>query len=126
MSGIYDQHAAAFRNVSAFIIAKDGERVASVAIKFPKDGASRLYAYVHWNGLAMVRGSANGYGYGYDKRSAAVSDALCKLRAVNAVFSMDAATNTTGAAFCHAAKGMDAQDWTRALEAAGFTVWQAV
>lgn len=117
MTGIYDQHAAAFRNVSAFIIAKDGERVASVAIKFPKDGASRLYAYVHWNGLAMVRGSANGYGY--DKRSAAVSDALCRIDPAGPA---SAQLN----AFVGAALAMDSQDWTRALEAAGFTIWQAV
>src|SRR4051812_8286161 len=79
MADIYDQHKAAFANVSAFVVLKDGERVATVAIKFPRDGAGRLYAYVHWIGLEMVRGSATGYGY--DKRSAAVSSAAGKLAA---------------------------------------------
>lgn len=105
--------------VSAFIITRDGKRVATVAFKFPKADASRLYAYVHFIGAPMVRGSANGYGY--DERSAAVADAvkpflksvpgdgLAKHWAFGLTLSQD-----------------DSQDWTRALENAGFTVRQAV
>lgn len=114
---IYDQHDKAFNRVSAFVIVKDGERVATVAIKFPADGAGRLYAYVHWLGLEMVRGWANGYGY--DKRSAAVSDActrMCKAGETPA-----ASWPFTAALTCS-----DGTDWTRALEKAGFTVWQAI
>lgn len=122
MTGIYDQHAAAFNNVSAFIIAKGGERVATVAIKFPKDGAGRLYAYVQWVGARMERGSANGYGY--DKRSAAVADALCKINPHTIMPDEEASPALN--AFVGAALEMDSQDWTRALEDAGFTVWQAV
>lgn len=126
MTGIYDQHAAAFRNVSAFIIAKDGERVATVAIKFPKDGAGRLYAYVHWIGVPMVRGSANGYGY--DKRSAAVASAIPSMQMLHGVpgrmFTEAECANQQ--AFIDAARANTGQDWTRALEAEGFTVWQAV
>lgn len=120
MTAIYDQHAAAFRQVSAFVIAKDGERVATVAIKFPKDGASRLWAYVHWLGARMERGYANGYGY--DKRSAAVAAALCK---INPATTQEGKASAALNAFVGAALEMDGRDWTRALEDAGFTVWQA-
>lgn len=70
---IYAQHSAAFARVSAFVVMKNGERVATVAFKFPADGAGRLYAYVHWFGTEMVRGFAGGGGY--DKRSAACAAA---------------------------------------------------
>lgn len=79
MPNIYDQHAAAFRSVSAHVITHNGERVATVAFKFPRDGAGRLYAYVQWSGLQMVRGFAAGGGY--DKRTAACADAARKLAA---------------------------------------------
>ena len=79
MTDIYEQHAAAFSKVSAFVILDlEGERVATVAIKYPNDGAGRLYAYVHLLGVEMVRGHANGYGY--DKRSAAVAAAIAKIK----------------------------------------------
>ena len=123
MTNIYEQHDKAFNRVSAFVVARDGERVATVAIKFPLDGASRLDAYVQWLGMPMVRGSANGYGY--DKRSAAVSNALGKLPAL---YPIDRGLGgiTGYDAFRDARDGMDSGDWTRALEKAGFTVWQAV
>jgi hypothetical protein len=73
MTDIYEQHRKAFENVAAYVIAKDGEQVATVAFKYPRDGAGRLYAYVHWLGLPMVRGYANGMVY--DKGSAAVCSA---------------------------------------------------
>lgn len=120
---IYDQHDKAFSRVSAFIVAKDGERVATVAIKFPADGASRLYAYVHWLGVPMVRGAANGYGY--DKRSAAVADAVRKMPTVPQQFGPDAHQELS-AAFRKALDANSGDDWTRALEKAGFTVWQAI
>lgn len=72
---IYDQHQATFKNVSAFVILDENHEVyAKVSIKYPRDGAGRLYAYVHIIGERMVRGSATGYGY--DKGSAAVSKAF--------------------------------------------------
>jgi hypothetical protein len=77
MSDIYALHDKAFSNVSAYVVLKDGERVATIAFKFPKDGASRLYAYVHWIGSEMVRGHAGGYGY--DKKSASVASAAARL-----------------------------------------------
>ena len=77
MTNIYDLHSKAFPHVSAFVIMKDGERVATISLKYPKDGAGRLYAYVHYTGLEMVRDFAGGYGY--DKRSAAVAYAAAKI-----------------------------------------------
>ena len=119
MADIYQQHDAAFSRVSAFVILKDGERVATVAFKFPADGAGRLYAYVHWIGTEMVRGFAGGFGY--DKRSAAVANATRKMVAPEA----------RGASFDQwlfydAARHDGGSTWDRSLEAAGFTVLQAV
>lgn len=118
MPDIYDQHKAAFANVSAYVVAKDGERVATIAFKFPKDGAGRLYAYVHWLGSPMVRGFAPGYGY--DKRSAAVATAVKRISAHKDMRRPELAGEFT------AAVGFDGgQYWDRKLELAGFTVWQA-
>src|SRR3546814_20152747 len=58
-------------------MSKDGAHVANVSSKLPADGAGRLYAYVHWIGLERVRDHANGYGY--DKRTAAVSGCAARI-----------------------------------------------
>jgi hypothetical protein len=118
MTDIYTQHAAAFASVSAFVILDPaGERVATVAIKFPRDGAGRLYAYVHWLGVAMARGYAGGGGY--DKRTAAVADAARKIE-----WPIDTGSNSD--AFRDAISRDGGDDWTRAVEKAGFRVLQAV
>lgn len=80
MSNIYDQHSAAFASVNAYVVVKNGERVATIAFKHPRDGAGKLYAYVHWIGLQMVRGWASGGGY--DKHSAAASVAVKQIPVV--------------------------------------------
>ena len=128
MTDIYDQHKAAFASVSAFVILDaTGERVATVAIKFPRDGAARLYAYVHLIGTEMVRGHANGYGY--DKRSAAVDSAISHIKLTER-FNSSGPYSVAIAAHMKALKGaaleMNGNDWTRALEKAGFRVVQAV
>ena len=117
MSDIYAQHDAAFSRVSAFVIVQEGERVATIALKFPA-GAGRLYAYVHWLGLPMVRGYAGGYGY--DKRSAAVESAVDKARRVLVDNGGDAMR------FADALDKIGGNDWQRVLESAGFSVFQAV
>jgi hypothetical protein len=133
MTKIYDQHAAAFSPVSAFVVMKDGERVATIAFKFPKDGAGRLWCYVHWLGLEMQRGYAGGYGY--DKRSAAVCDAVGKItmQPIDASFAgkpwyeLDREMKAKeSAAFKDVFKGIGGQDWDAALRAAGYLVLQAV
>ena len=125
MPDIYDQHKAAFANVSAYVVAKDGERVATIAFKFSKDGAGRLYAYVHWLGIPMARGFAGGYGY--DKRSAAVANAVKKLGPAQAAAALPNARELAArAAFASALTANDSGYFDRKLELAGFTVWQAV
>lgn len=138
MPDIYEQHKAAFSNVSAFVILDQaGNRVATVAIKYPRDGAGRLYAYVHLIGVEMVRAHANGYGY--DKRSAAVAAAIAKIPlyerepaekaeyyASAGYAAMCDGFDARRAAIQSVAPAMDSRDWTQALGAAGFTVLQAV
>ena len=133
MTKIYEQHDAAFKNVSAYVVMKDGQRVATIAFKFPEDGAGRLYAYVHWIGVEMVRGHANGYGY--DKRSAACESAVKNMAAVFADFlelhkpyMMNPSLRCyhDGLGFREVLRDIGGSDWQRKLEDAGFTVLQAV
>lgn len=114
-TSIYDQHAAAFRNVSAYVILKNNERVATIAFKHPKDGAGRLYAYVHWLGTEMVRGHAGGYGY--DKRTAACASAINKMQHDG---------NEPQSLFVRALAQDSGKHWDDQLRDAGFVVLQAV
>ena len=131
MPNIYDQHRAAFANVSAYVIIHDGRRVATIAFKYPRDGAGRLYAYVHWVGTPMARGFAGGGGY--DKRSAAVAAAADKLPRELSRDNYACGTphhtpaeRAAYAAFMHAARLDDGRDWDRKMRDAGFAVYQAV
>lgn len=124
MSDIYKLFDKAFNRVSAYIVLdKSGECVAKVSFKFPADGAGRLYAYVHWLGVPMVRGMAGGYGY--DKRSAAVANAAGKL-----VFDRPATADLEDQklflAFRTAIENDGGEYWDTRLRDAGFTVVQAV
>ena len=118
---IYDHHDKAFAGVSAYIITKGGERVATIALKFPKDGAGRLWAYVQWLGSPMVRGFAGGYGY--DKRSAAVAAAVSKMELIGAEHVDDRAAQIE---FRKSLIRDDGHYFDARLRAAGFEVWQAV
>lgn len=122
MPTIYDHHDKAFGQVAAYVVAKGETRVATIAFKFPRDGAARVYVYVHWIGTRMVRGYAGGFGY--DKRSAAVG------AAARALFDIDEPGAMNGfpdfAAFRDALAKDNGQDWERNLTAGGFEVWQAV
>jgi hypothetical protein len=121
MTSIYEQHDKAFSNVSGYVIMKDGERVATIAFKFPKDGASKLWAYVHWLGVPMVRGSAGGYGY--DKRTAACADAVSRIQLpVPPYEAIDNAQHD----FIAALDKDGGDHWDTMLRKAGFDVWQAV
>ena len=118
MTKIYDQHKAAFGNVSAYVITNiTGAQIGNIAFKLPKDGAGRLYCYFHIHGLEMVRGFAGGYGY--DKRSAAVADAINK-------FTKIVPLDLHAIKLSALTKKMDAGDWKRVLEDAGYNVLQAV
>ena len=119
MPTIYEQHTAAFARVEAYCVSRDGKRVASVAFKFPADGAGRLYCYLHVFGAPMSRGFASGGGY--DKRTAAFETAAAKHS--RDAFAEDIANIE---AIQAAAKVMDGTGWDRALRDVGFDVWQAV
>lgn len=120
MPDIYDQHRAAFAKVSAFVVLKDGERVATVAFKHPQDGAGRLYAYVHYFGTAMVRGFASGGGY--DKCSAACNAAARKIKPGTTPDTLQIDKGP----FVAALLADDGAYWHQHLERAGFKVLQAV
>ena len=125
MTDIYDQHSKAFARVEAYVICKDGERVATIAFKFPADGAGRLYAYAHWIGLEMVRGFAAGGGY--DKRSAACRDAFEQMRLDDGTPDFIRAQAAGYGPFRFAMlNGDNGAGWDRCLRDAGFTVLQAV
>lgn len=121
MSTIYDQHKAAFSQVAAFVIMKNGEKVATIALKFPKDGAGRLNAYVHWLGVEMTRGHASGFGY--DKGSAAVANAARKISKEN---ERDGWNQEFQDLFIETLMKDDGMRWASRLEHAGFGVLQAV
>jgi hypothetical protein len=118
MPGAYEQHEKAFRDVSAYVILDTNgciERVATITFKHPRDGAGRLYAYVHWFGQAMVRGFASGGGY--DKKSAAVGAAIRKTPADGSERHDE---------FRRALAKDDGRYWDNRLRDAGFIVLQAV
>lgn len=132
MTKIYKQHDKAFQHVSAYVVTDNaGNRIATVAFKFPRDGAGRLWCYVHFIGLEMVRDYAGGYGY--DKRSAAVTYAVGKIPEyyiapdsleweIAHKQDIDARAN----AFKAALADIGGKDWDAALRDAGFNVLQAV
>ena len=119
MTSIYTQHEAAFANVSAYVVMKGADRVATIAFKFPRDGAGRLWAYVHWIGTEMTRGHASGYGY--DKRTAACANAMSKGVALKGE-----APGADLLTFYTALARDGGTTWDSALREAGFTVLQAV
>jgi hypothetical protein len=133
-ASIYTQHRAAFANVAAFVVMSHHKRddiVATVAFKYPRDGAGRLYAYVHWLGTPMERGHASGGGY--DKHSAACASAAEKLAAaLPSTLYADGTPHhgesdrTLYADFIQAMREDGGRRWDDALRAAGFVVRQAV
>jgi hypothetical protein len=117
---IYNQHAAAFSNVSAYVILHDGQPVATIAFKYPRDGAGRLYAYVHWIGSPMARGFAGGGGH--DKNTAACAAAAIKMVPPGA----DLSDHDAFPAFRAVLATDDGRRWDDHLRDEGFIVVQAV
>lgn len=120
MTAIYEQHDAAFKNVSAYIVLKGDKVVAKVAFKF----GGAVTAYVHWIGLEMTKGRAGGGGY--DRQSAAVAYAARKIPEAPFVTMADAQERGNRDAFLKAARADGGQHWDGALRDAGFTVIQAI
>jgi hypothetical protein len=118
MPDIYEQHDKAFRNVSAYVVMKGPNLVAKVAFKFPRDGAGRLYCYLHFPGTPMVRGYASGYGY--DKRSAAVASAASKIADPERRLLEHAQTAI------QAVENDNGEYWDSRLRKAGFEVIQSI
>lgn len=123
---IYDQHDAAFRYVGAHVIMHSGERVATIAFKFPKDGAGRLNVFIHWIGMEMVRGYAGGYGY--DKQSAACENASRKLKdpVAAGLAGTSGEHNDQWVKFKEALTDVGGSRWNDRLREAGFTVLSAI
>ncbi len=125
-AGLFDKKA--FVRFSAFVIVKDGERVAEILFRFPADGVGRLHAHVRLHDYPMVCGSAGGYCH--DKRSAAVSVAAMKLRGqagvAGALGAMFAEPGGDADKFMAALALDDGMGWDRRLRDAGFDVMQAV
>jgi hypothetical protein len=122
MTKVYEQHEKAFSDVSAFVVLKGAERVATIAFKFPRDGAGRLYAYVHWLGVPMVRGWASGGGY--DKKTAAASSAAGRIEEMAKAESSP--SDPLRDAFIAALSQDGGYHWDDYLRRAEFTVVQAV
>lgn len=123
MTDIYDQHSAAFSAVASFaVLDKRGTPVATVAFKYPRDGAGRLYCYLHVIGSRMARGHASGGGY--DKHSAAFEAALAKIEHNGP--GVDALARDQVLAFRDAMEGRGGHYWNNNLERAGYRVFQTV
>lgn len=120
MTKIYEQHDAAFRTVSAYVILKGDKVVAKVAFKF----GGAVTAYVHWIGIEMTKGRAGGGGY--DRQSAAVAYAARKIPEASYATTADAQERGNRDAFLKAARADEGKHWDDAVRDAGFTVIQAV
>lgn len=77
MTTIYYQFDKHFAKASAYALMYAGKYVGTIAIKYPADGAGRLYAYIHIHGTEMQRAHAGGYGY--DKSAHALQKAMGSL-----------------------------------------------
>ena len=117
---IYDQHRKAFPRVSAYVVMYRSNVAATIAFRYPKDGAGRLWAYVHFHGVPMVRGYAAGGGY--DKHSAACASAMRHMPANGfGTTEIDPYGD-----FVRALEKDDGHSWDSNLRKAGFEVHQAV
>ena len=125
MTDTYKLHEKAFANVAAYVIMRGDDNLGSIAFKFPRDGAGRLYAYLHIYGAPMVRGFAGGFGY--DKQTAAVADAARKL-----LKSPECEPLVRGnpawyvPTLIHTLAQDGGHHWDNALRAADFQVYRAV
>ncbi|MDE2104045.1 MAG: hypothetical protein KGL39_42805 [Patescibacteria group bacterium] len=116
---IYQQFDAAFRNVSAYAVLREGKLVARICFKY----GSAVTAFVHWYGLEMQRGQARGGGY--DRASAACAAAASKI--VNDCYGTGTTSKAKEQALCakfkHALEnGPDGMGWETWLRAEGFEI----
>lgn len=121
---IYDQFNAHTPLISAHAILLNGIMVAKIVFKLPKDGAGRLYAYIHWFGVPMVRGSASGYGY--DKKSSALSRSPAMEPDHVQNGQLVPYQNPAQVKFIEALSKDDGYGWDYHLKAVGFTVYTVI
>ncbi len=128
---IYQKFDRAFAHVEAHvIIGSKGDVVAKIAFK----RGNAVTAFVHWYGLTMEFGVAQGGGY--DRASAACDAAARKLKAQLKALAAESGKDyeaallgyeTDGlAAFLAALDDRDGARWSDRLYRAGFKVYQAV
>lgn len=123
MTNIYDQHDKAFRNVSSYVLIKDNKKIASISFKYPKDGAGRVSCYLHVIGTPMVKGVVNGYGY--DKASAAIMNAVTKLY-INLTDKDAKKYNNVCQNLQHLLKDADSKGWDRCFYNSPYELIQAI
>lgn len=118
MTDTYKQHEAAFANLSAFIVTnKKGGTYGNNRLQMPaKRRGKAILLPAHYR-----HSYANGYGY--DKRSAAMVDAITK---IGKTAPSDADAGKTYSAFARVAGKIDARQWDSCIRDAGFNVLQAV
>lgn len=121
---IYNQHDAAFSHVAAYVVIDKttGGCVAKVAIKRGASGL-RTTAFVHWLGVPMAKGVANGGGY--DKDSASVAAAARTVPPDDRPNDRDG-MHDARARFIAAASIDGGKRWDDAVRDAGFSVFKAV
>lgn len=116
---IYDEHDQAFQHISAYVVLHRGERVATIAFKRARSNL-RTTCFLHWHGLRMVKGTANGGGY--DKANASAAHAANKM----VMPPHDGNDAEALRDFLLAVREDGGLSWAQALERAGFQVLQAV
>lgn len=122
---IYDRYDKKFKDISAYVILKDGESVGKVTIKY----GARLYAFTHIYSNEMTCGTADGGNY--DKSFSAVQAGFARTKPYEALkddkYHNEYADKINGytKAINEALKDEGAL-WFNALNKAGFTVIQAI
>ena len=109
----YEQRNKKFSQVEAWAVMQAGVQVGVIQVKYPKDGAGRVHAYVHEFGFRMLHGYAGGYGY--DKTGAAIGACFNDKEREQASALYGALKSVT----------YDGQ-WQDVIKAAGFDLLQAV
>ncbi len=116
MIDVYEQHRQAFRDVSAYVVMRDGDKVATVAFKRTSNGAGKIYCYLHVVGAEMVRAHAWN-----DKHTEAMRRAIGLVKPDNE----DVRAQQLAGAFRNAVTD-NGSNWSQDLSRAGFIIWQAV
>ena len=117
---VYQKFESSFSNVSAYVIMKDGEHIANITLKYPKDSMGRLQCYIHIFGTEMQNSFAGGYGY--DKTSHAIHVTAKKYKDYLNTLPLDTVINKDALRLIDALSSDSADNgWDNALYDNGFT-----